>query len=333
MMLRSTLSLHSKVARRHVSTIPTLFSRNNEEKRQTIGFAVIPQHLCSPIQQRPFSSFPHRNTAQVTASNIIDFCSSHGINSMGLRQQSQHVVIKECPFCDRPTKGSADNQHKIYIKIGDGVYFCHRCGAKGSWNDFRRKIGGGDGNFTPEEENVHISMTPRYPTAQSGISSNAGTATGNNKCLPMPNERLSAAFISKLLDNDDPSNDALDYLTNVRGIHKSTLRKYGVGQGVYNFPGLDGKFVPADCVTFPWILPAAEVAEQEELRGATLTPGEGHSGFVTRRIKARALENKAWQRLDPPGGGWGLFGYHTIPEDATEVVVTEGEYDAMAGTH
>jgi hypothetical protein len=31
-----------------------------------------------------------------------------------------------------------DNQNKIYIKIGDGVYFCHRCGAKGSWNDFRR---------------------------------------------------------------------------------------------------------------------------------------------------------------------------------------------------
>lgn len=41
------------------------------------------------------------------------------------------------------------------------------------------------------------------------------------------------------------------------------------------------------------------------------------------RIKARAVENKAWQRLDPAGGRWGLFGLHTVPERAVEVVVTE----------
>jgi hypothetical protein len=52
--------------------------------------------------------------------------------------------------------------------------------------------------------------------------------------------------------------------------------------------------------------------------------------FVTRRIKVRAMEQKAWQRLDPPGGGWGLFGLHTIPDDAVEIILTEGEYDAMA---
>jgi len=87
--------------------------------------------------------------------------------------------------------------------------------------------------------------------------------------------------------------------------------------------------VPAECITFPWIMSSEIAIEQEELRGATLTlPPEQVS--VTRRIKARALENKAWQRLDPPGGGWGLFGYHTIPDGAKEIVVTEGEYDAMA---
>jgi len=109
---------------------------------------------------------------------------------------------------------------------------------------------------------------------------------------------------------------------------------------------------------------AAEVAYQESLRGATWTPpaaqsttaksatvavapdgtipddassttatAEEKTRLVTRRIKARALENKAWQRLDPAGGGWGLFGYHTLPqakEDRKLVVLTEGEYDAMA---
>jgi twinkle protein len=52
--------------------------------------------------------------------------------------------------------------------------------------------------------------------------------------------------------------------------------------------------------------------------------------FVTRRIKVRAVDQKAWQRLDPPGGGWGLFGLHTVPDDCTEIILTEGEYDAMA---
>ena len=52
--------------------------------------------------------------------------------------------------------------------------------------------------------------------------------------------------------------------------------------------------------------------------------------FITRRIKARSVSNKACQRLDPAGGAWGFFGYHTVPLDATEVILTEGEYDAMA---
>ncbi len=29
-------------------------------------------------------------------------------------------------------------------------------------------------------------------------------------------------------------------------------------------------------------------------------------------------------------GGWGLFGWHTVPDDAKEIIITEGEYDAMA---
>ena len=29
-------------------------------------------------------------------------------------------------------------------------------------------------------------------------------------------------------------------------------------------------------------------------------------------------------------GGWGLFGWHTVPCDAKEIIITEGEYDAMA---
>jgi twinkle protein len=145
----------------------------------------------------------------------------------------------------------------------------------------------------------------------------------------MPSERLAACYISDLVDRPN-SNPVLEYLTNTRGLHKTTLRKYGVGRANYNFPVKDGQYKSAECVTFPWIMKASEVHEQEQLRGSQFQYDEDNDKTVTRRIKARALEEKSWQRLDPPGGGWGLFGFHTIPNDATEVVITEGEYDAMA---
>ncbi|CAG9330914.1 unnamed protein product [Blepharisma stoltei] len=50
------------------------------------------------------------------------------------------------------------------------------------------------------------------------------------------------------------------------------------------------------------------------------------------RVKARAIykENKHNMRLIPTGGGWGLFGLNTVQPGIKTVVLTEGEYDAMA---
>jgi twinkle protein len=145
---------------------------------------------------------------------------------------------------------------------------------------------------------------------------------------------------------------------------RTTLRKYGVGRATYKFPDSNGAYQATECISFPWSMRASDVQEQETLRGshfavdtttaeplrnkdrlsaldpttatepfsseATSTTPPPTGKFITRRIKVRALETKAFQRLDPPGGGWGLFGLHTVPDDATFIVLTEGEYDAMA---
>lgn len=141
--------------------------------------------------------------------------------------------------------------------------------------------------------------------------------------LPMPSPKLQATYITNLLDNKE-NNDraispssALKYLTEVRGLTKQTLRKFGVGLGSYQFPSIEpgqhNRFVGADCVTFPWIMKASEVHEQETLRGGCYKLQQNNSSngkedeegpydpFVTRRIKARSLTNKGNQRLDPPG--------------------------------
>jgi twinkle protein len=305
----------------------------------------------------------------------------------------------------------ADNHYKLYVQIGGGAYMCHRCGTKGSWFDFKRRLGGG----ATEVTSFSSPSSPQHTPHNNGYggSKASGTAAGgggkngrsnhqqqgnmsqrnrnaqNNQdhgthCLPMPSERLAAAYSSALLDapstvlrgttQNQPSQTVLEYLTDTRGLSKATLRKYGVGKAIYRFPSShqDGGYEAAECVTFPWILRASEIAEQETLRGATyqfevepppssstLPTGatdeslsssdqsmkhddkdDGDEGreqvrreegpWTTRRIKARAVSNKGWQRLDPAGGGWGLFGWHTVPSDATSIVICEGEYDAMA---
>ena len=309
--------------------------------------------------------------------------------------------------------------------------------------------------------------------------------------LPMPPKRLNSLYITKLFENDDSGgggggggggsnvntkndNDAqsvLTYLTQLRGINRATLRKYGVGCARYNFPDRSNSnnnnnnkngggiaYVSSVCVTFPWMMRMGEVEEMEDMRGAkyiwkgnstnttttTSTPTEVirtdndlkgviddngdntvasstrqtekkkeidkiakmtaleryhyrkerknlsrgkqdanvgaietskfmtqilgakagnnindddgvvnqeglhnnkdeeeeedeesnveslNGPYITRRIKVRSIEHKAWQRLDPPGGGSGLFGWHTIPSNATSIIITEGEFDAMA---
>ena len=244
---------------------------------------------------------------------------------------------------------------KLYISIGHGAYFCHRCGAKGSWFDFKSNFGG--------FEIVSNVRQQRVPSI-SVMGAKSSPDTPLNSSSPMPNERLAATYMSSLLDNNTDSSamTALDYLVNVRGIKKSVLRKYGVGYGVYQFPSDTGKYMPTDCITFPWIMRAKEISQQEMLKGNSFhwkrevermnlprsattekddeemtedeLEREKHNKefgpWMTRRIKARSIQNKGLQRLDPPGGGWGLFGWHTIPLTAQEIVITEGEYDAMA---
>src|SRR5690606_19667230 len=48
------------------------------------------------------------------------------------------------------------------------------------------------------------------------------------------------------------------------------------------------------------------------------------------RYKIRSLRNKHLQKVDPVGGQWGFFGLNNVPTDAKSIVITEGEFDAMA---
>ena len=120
------------------------------------------------------------------------------------------------------------------------------------------------------------------------------------------------------------------YLIQDRGLDSTVLIKYGVGCARFPFP--EGqRYVQAMCVTFPWVMSVQDLEQQDRDIGTASGGQQMMSGdgtvmpWVCRRIKARAHGRKEWQRLDPPGGGWGLFGLHTVPQEAKEIVLTEGE--------
>ena len=59
-----------------------------------------------------------------------------------------------------------------------------------------------------------------------------------------------------------------------------------------------------------------------------------HSNPLTKVVKlkmrASGKENKQRQKFSPVGSKVvGLFGLNTIPEECREIIITEGEYDAM----
>jgi twinkle protein len=372
-------------------------------------------------QRRSFSYAPPRRPAGnlseqtgrggLTPAQVLDYLGTHNVAVQSARTSASHVILRECPLCPKTTHDKADNLYKCYIRHGHGggAYFCHRCGAGGSWYDLKRALG----DFAVDsisQVTAQQQRQPQPPRAAAGPSASQGTQgwrssnsasytytpaasaaaaptqsspnrfqkrsyedylkpLGQNARqvdpLPMPAQRLQALYSTTLLDGPNPV--VLDYLKKERGLQVRTLRKYGVGQGSYQFATEKNDCKAADCVTFPWIMSLAQVERQESMRGSTfVSPDESSrtqstsaaatepadatddskdpdnkesttpallskdSTFVTRRIKVRAAENKAWQRMDPPGGGWGLFGWHTIPADAKEIVLTEGEYDAMA---
>jgi twinkle protein len=96
--------------------------------------------------------------------------------------------------------------------------------------------------------------------------------------------------------------------SSLRGISRETLLAFHVGQHGANFMQEDGTWHPETSVTFPYYLDSTNIA------------------FV----KARSLKTKRNMKIEPKGAELIPFGLHLVPPGCEEVILTEGEWDAMA---
>ena len=78
----------------------------------------------------------------------------------------------------------------------------------------------------------------------------------------------------------------------------------------------------------------AAIDDNAEGSDAVLSGGEREippvESYETVRVKYRALATKGLQRILPKGGPWGFFGWQLVMPHHKAVIITEGEYDAMA---
>lgn len=241
---------------------------------------------------------------------------------MRFKRSSTHVIVEECPFC-HSTRGLANNQYKLYVDVVSGVYFCHRCGAKGSWFALRSRVSGGSPVLAnPFSKPVHSERVAasalddgqkrrrgRPRTRQPDVVNEHhehGRLISSEDVPPRVPAKGMWLTVKSHLTSRFPK--VLEHLNASRKIETRVLTHYGVGVDYFAFYKDDRTRANLVSYVFPMFNDKKELV----------------------RFKIRAVEEKMHMRLDPKGGAWGLFGLNVVPDDAQEIVLTEGEFDAMA---
>ena len=222
-------------------------------------------------------------------------------------------AVCEGASSQQASKADTGNHYTFGVHEKSGGFQCFRCSAKGNWYSFKQRMSGNSSRspIVSVTEVAH-GRAPRPPVlsaevdaagARASASMFAGSARGTAGGDEDTANTLGQTFLqyAEALPGCSP---AIDFLTGTRLIREDVLKKFKVGVALYTFKGRQ-----LTCVTFPWF------NKEDEL---------------PTRVKVRAIEDKRYMRLDPSGGPWGFFGWSTVEDSSEEVVLTEGELDALS---
>jgi twinkle protein len=137
--------------------------------------------------------------------------------------------------------------------------------------------------------------------------------------------------------------NAIDYLTRAtdggRGLSKDVIEFYRVGVRNEKFRQGDGTYKYDECISFPIYAQRINPKKKSKVTNQLYADGQvadadtiiNNDEYECVKLKYRAINDKSKQRFYPAGvSGTGLFGLNTVPSDATAIIITEGEFDAMA---
>lgn len=205
-------------------------------------------------------------------------------NGLEFKESPNGFTMRACPICPKPHNEDRANLYTLGVKANSGVFHCFRCGASGSWFDFKNLLSG-----------IAIESVKQVEEK-------------------LPSEEEFEQYFHNLRDERFPEINY--YLTETRGLSKDVLLKYKVGAGMVTYRD----FETEELVTFPSVV------------FPMWMPRTKHKDPTLVRLKARAIypERKHFMKLIPSGGASGFFGANTFTDLPNEIVLTEGEYDAIA---
>ncbi|KAL4435105.1 hypothetical protein ABPG74_003598 [Tetrahymena malaccensis] len=243
-------------------------------------------------------------------------------------QSNQQIQIEWCPFCTKPHNNDVSNSYTLGIKKQSGQFNCFRCSIHGSWWDFRNLL----------YRNISINDFRNY----------------SDNYQQQQEERMDDSeyylYHSQLFDKE-VYKEELNYLCGKenqaqRHINYETLVKYKIGIGKEDFINKDGDQIKVPVVYFPMFKFEKVEAEssdedkaknifsneekEDDNKSQRITISTNACKLIKCKIRGIGSENKRYMRVKPAGSKSGIFGLNTVPQNAKELVITEGEYDAMA---
>lgn len=198
------------------------------------------------------------------------------IQNKGVEHQikSGQIVLKICPFC-------GDRKNHFYMDQDDGVYICHKCQNRGNLYTLQKHYG---------DNNQFQMNKPRQNPANGVVKA----FPEKNGSYATPDELQATKYHQMLLN--DP--EALQYITDVRGISIETVRAFKIGLQIDG----DGK---------RWLaIPHYENGKLVNIKSRSLPQAE-----------------KAFRRV--PNCRSILFNVDALKVHEDEIIITEGEIDAL----
>jgi len=274
-----------------------------------------------------------RSYTNITREKITSFFVRYNLEYK--EKSTGQIAIKACPLCPKDHHNKADNLYTLNFKADDGAFLCFRCGSHGSWFDFVRYMLGDMVNFERKiDTGMKIGGDPIEAISAAKTQEIVHQAvTGYHNLLKLNEIKIRNGELElDTLDEYAKYMIPFNYLTgteskNQRHLTVETLKKFCVGISEEAFKDEEGILRRIPTVIFPFFK-----ANPAKIKEATEQYPLINKDYSCIKVKVRGAgkDLKHFQRFKPAGAPFGAFGLNTLASDSKVVVITEGEFDAMA---
>ncbi|CAD8153082.1 unnamed protein product [Paramecium octaurelia] len=259
----------------------------------------------------------------ITQEEIISFLKN---NTIAYRIQRSYAQLQFCPFCSKRNFDELSNQYTMGINLKNGMYNCFRssCQSKGQWKDFLQQMTHNDPKL--------IVDGPIHAIPKQNNQEDVGTFDQKYELFQfhLHYQRMKLQqpkFIYEYLVGNN-------WDKNQRGIKDEVLNKYlvGIGQDEVFDPQFK-KIVMAPLIYFPMFrLLTLQQQNESHIQNEYIQSKYNSQLYelVSCKLRGMGKENKYIQKIEPKNAMKGIFGLNLLTRDVKQIIVTEGEFDAMA---